>query len=444
MPQLHPLAQAFLTNYEGGKQRMQNQQRMHLAETKELEDQKFREQQAEEVKKRVEEQFKQKDAEMELRAKAFKLEEDKYRNLLTQQAVADIIGGRKKYNNWTDQAMSQVGQMGQDGKYNIVEPDRFVDPVSGVKLDRSQVGTPESVGQAALSMKQPALDYEFGKKKELLGIQGDNQFNIADARARWQAKLTGDKQAFDAQQKALDRQNRTQNTQLKVNAQQQKATASTSDAHPYDTIARGDAPIDDVTTAKNARLSAQTYAKAKGIGYYRKAEADQVANVKGALDQFAKVKDFVVQLMGEAPAEGNNAVMRGRKQGIFGKVWSQGLTNSYNESVKTTAPGIARSLGEKGAFTDKDRAIWDSALPAFDKGDSDNWKGLRTAYDLAYTKAKNTLKDIKPEHREEFLRNKFNLVPVDEFAPPLYETVNGVKYKYDVKQGKYFPAKGGK
>jgi hypothetical protein len=318
MPQLHPLAQAFLASYEGGKQRIQNQQRMHLAETKELEDQKFREQQAEEVKKRVEEQFKQKDAEMELRAKAFKLEEDKYRNLLTQQALADIIAGRKKYNNWTDQAMSQVGQMGKDGKYNIVEPDRFVDPVSGIQLDRSQVGTPESVGQAARDMQAPLLDYKFGQQKELLGVRGEQQNELEGIRAKARAKIEADRQA------AADRRNRETNS-VRLTLGQLRSQRAAAQKDPNDRLLT----LAEIRELPNANFgdTVGMHAGSRPVKPLSDSEQNKITVLKGIGSRIAEVEEL-------AAANPNLFKEAHSKLGTGNaKAWIEGKLNNANPHV---------------------------------------------------------------------------------------------------------------
>jgi hypothetical protein len=440
MPQLHPLAQAFLAG-KAEKEELEFRNRKQAEDERaRLEDEAFRQEQAKAVENRFNEQRKHEQTREELDRQRFQFEKDRYLDQAKEIIKQQILTGARprKGNEFSPEQMQGSGFMS-----GFVTPEVINDP-RGFKMNLNEDGTPEAVGQAQAAIQRPVKEMQSEYDLTRINAQGENRNILESIKAAAAEKKAADERAFRASEGEKNRNSRLQAAGMRINTQQQKATASGVDAHPYDIIATGDAPIDSVTTAKNARLSAMTYAKTKGIGFYKQAEADQVANVKGALDQFNKVKDFAVLLMSEAPAEGNDAVLRGKKQGVFGKLWSQKLTNAYDEAVKTTAPGIARSLGEKGAFTDKDRTVWDNALPGFSKGDTDNWKGLRTAYDLAYTKAKNTLKDIKPEHREEFLRNKFNLVPVDEFAPPLYETVNGVKYKYDVKQGKYFPTKGGK
>lgn len=193
--------------------------------------------------------------------------------------------------------------------------------------------------------------------------------------------------------------------------------------------AAGDLPIDLLQPAEREFVLPDLVASG---GFYTSAQLKDAGVAGQALNALKTLKEISDQIAQTNPAKGNYDAM-GRNAKMF--VEQSDLYKRFNETAALVS-GLGRAMGERGAFSNQDRAVYAKALIGLDKSDSANAQSITDLSNLFYKKASDALPEAKPELSKKILKTKFGIDPPSggysrtSFADSLPPT-NSVGHKLD-------------
>jgi hypothetical protein len=317
MPQLHPLAQAFLTGQAQREELNLKQRQMQEQEAARAADDAFRQEQAAAVDKRWQSEFGHRQKVSEAEEKLRKLQEQKILADMRDKVIGEIIGGKKKFNQYSPDQMSNAGVM-EGFQMKEVNPDVYKDPEFGFTINKNEVGTPEDIGRANLAMQEPLLDKKFNQQRVLLDDRSTAQTALEEIRAKARAKIEADRQA------AADRRNRETNS-VRLTLGQLRSQRAAAQKDPNDrplTLA-------EIRELPNANFgdTAGMHAGSRPVKPLSDSEQNKITVLKGIGSRIAEVEELV-KANPKLFQEAHSKLGTGNA-----KAWIEGKLNNANPHV---------------------------------------------------------------------------------------------------------------
>ncbi len=431
---LHPALNSFIQAYTARRGQVRQDER----------DQKFDEQQKVENdlrEKRFQEEMKNHQAEIDHRNKVYEMNQ-KFQHLQAKKTLSDLVrmgAVKPTENSGSDSQVSVPGQLPQPDIYDA----------GGYKFSTAEIGSPQEQGKAVEEFNAPLLNRKYEDAVTLGEQNAANRMAQALAQSKARAEQEAQRQKFTeaenakkiaAQRDIASGRNATILQGANIRAAASKSAGGSNPEVPkyWDTVATGQAPIDVVSQTKNERAKATEYAATNGIGYYTKQDETNAKPLVKVLGDYKKMKEFVDDLSDKDPApDGISALKRRAKfsNQTFATMGSASdLYRKYNTEIIPAVAAFGRTVGERGAFTEKDAAKYKSAMVGPHQADGENYKTLQFMYDGAVRAVRAQFPNIKEDHIEQFLEDKYKITPPEKMdftpGPKLgkREVINGVTY----------------